>query len=85
MIILGIETSCDETAVCVVEAHGELESPTFSVLGNALFSQVKTHEKYGGVFPMIAKREHAKHRDHQRKSGHYPILPSLRKRWDVRE
>ncbi|MSR73128.1 tRNA (adenosine(37)-N6)-threonylcarbamoyltransferase complex transferase subunit TsaD [Candidatus Parcubacteria bacterium] len=52
MKILGIETSCDETALCVTEG--------FSVLGTSLFSQVKIHEKYGGVFPMLAKREHAK-------------------------
>ncbi|TSC70655.1 MAG: O-sialoglycoprotein endopeptidase [Parcubacteria group bacterium Gr01-1014_46] len=60
MKILSIETSCDETAVSIVEATGGLESPTFSVLGNAIFSQIKTHTQYGGVFPMMAKREHAK-------------------------
>lgn len=60
MIILGIETSCDETAVCVVEASGGLESPTFNVRGNGLFSQVALHAEYGGVFPTLAKREHAK-------------------------
>jgi hypothetical protein len=60
MKILGIETSCDETAVCIVEATGDIEMPSFKVLGDALYSQVKTHEQYGGVFPMVAKREHAK-------------------------
>ncbi len=60
MIILSIETSCDETAVSIVEANGGLKSPTFSVLGNALFSQIDIHKEYGGVFPMVAKREHAK-------------------------
>ncbi len=60
MIILGIETSCDETAVCVVEATGGLESPSFSVLGNGLFSQVALHAQYGGVYPNLAKREHGK-------------------------
>jgi N6-L-threonylcarbamoyladenine synthase len=60
MKILGIETSCDETAVCIVEASGGLEKPSFKILGDALFSQVKTHEQYGGVFPALAKREHAK-------------------------
>lgn len=60
MIILSIETSCDETAVSVLEAKGTISSPRFSVLGNALYSQVKLHEKYGGVFPNLAKREHAK-------------------------
>lgn len=60
MKILGIETSCDETAVCILEAEGSVEAPRFRVLGDALYSQVKTHAAYGGVFPMIAKREHAK-------------------------
>nr|MDQ3014587.1 tRNA (adenosine(37)-N6)-threonylcarbamoyltransferase complex transferase subunit TsaD [bacterium] len=60
MKILGIETSCDETAVCIIEATGGIEQPHFKVLGDALYSQVKTHAEYGGVFPMIAKREHAK-------------------------
>jgi len=64
MIILGIETSCDETAVCVVEASGGLESPTFSVHGNGLFSQVALHAQYGGVYPTLAKREHAKNLPH---------------------
>lgn len=62
MKILGIETSCDETAVCIIEATGELSrgNVRFSVLGNALYSQVETHRPYGGVFPNLAKREHAK-------------------------
>ncbi len=60
MKILSIETSCDETAVSIVEATGGLESPNFSVLGNALFSQIEIHKEFGGVFPMLAKREHAK-------------------------
>ncbi len=60
MKILSIETSCDETAVSIVDANGGLESPTFSILGNALFSQIEIHKEYGGVFPMMAKREHAK-------------------------
>jgi N6-L-threonylcarbamoyladenine synthase len=60
MKILSIETSCDETAVSIVEASGDLDSPVFSILGNALFSQIELHKQYGGVFPMMAKREHAK-------------------------
>lgn len=60
MIILGIETSCDETAVCIVSATGDQNAPSFSVLGNALNSQIKIHEQYGGVFPALAKREHSK-------------------------
>lgn len=60
MKILSIETSCDETAVSIVEANGGLTKPHFDVLGNSLFSQIDIHKEYGGVFPMLAKREHAK-------------------------
>ncbi len=60
MTILAIETSCDETAVAVLEA-GESEGATrFRVRGNALLSQIDIHREYGGVYPMLAKREHAK-------------------------
>lgn len=60
MIILGIETSCDETAVSIINASGKTESLKFDVLSNLVLSQVKIHEKYGGVFPNLAKREHQK-------------------------
>src|SRR3989344_16259 len=60
MKILAIETSCDETAVSIVEAGGGIGNIRFSVLGNALLSQVPLHKEYGGVFPALAKREHAK-------------------------
>ncbi|HEY4517141.1 MAG TPA: tRNA (adenosine(37)-N6)-threonylcarbamoyltransferase complex transferase subunit TsaD [Candidatus Paceibacterota bacterium] len=61
MKILGIETSCDETAVCLIEAEGSFgASFKFQVLGNALHSQIATHAPYGGIFPNLAKREHAK-------------------------
>ncbi len=65
MKILGIETSCDETAVCLIEAEGDFGPPPvggfkFRVLGNALHSQIATHAPWGGVFPNLAKREHAK-------------------------
>ena len=60
MKILAIETSCDETAVAIVEGAGDEHSTSFSVLGNALLSQVEIHREYGGVFPTLAKREHAK-------------------------
>lgn len=59
MKILAIETSCDETAVAILEARGDEKSATFTVLGNALLSQT-VHAEYGGVFPALAKREHAK-------------------------
>ncbi len=59
MKILAIETSCDETAIAVVEATEKTEGVAFKVLGNALFSQT-IHKDMGGVVPMLAKREHAK-------------------------
>lgn len=60
MKILGIETSCDETALCLLEASGDISAPKFEVLDTALFSQIEIHKEYGGVFPALAKREHAK-------------------------
>lgn len=60
MKILAIETSCDETAIAVVEARGDAGSAQFRVLGNALLSQIEVHKPYGGVYPNLAKREHAK-------------------------
>ncbi len=60
MKILAIETSCDETAIAILECSGDQSSATFSVLGNALISQIEVHKEYGGVFPALAKREHAK-------------------------
>ncbi len=60
MKILAIETSCDETGVSIIEAKGGLTKPVFSVLANITASQISLHNKYGGVFPMMAKREHAK-------------------------
>jgi N6-L-threonylcarbamoyladenine synthase len=49
--ILGIESSCDETAAAVVRS-GE------QVLSNVVFSQIATHQPYGGVVPELASREH---------------------------
>ena len=60
MKILSIETSCDETAVSIIDAKGTVLNPEFKILGNALYSQAKLHEKYGGVYPNLAKREHQK-------------------------
>ncbi len=58
MKIFSIETSCDETAISIIEASGTLQNPSFKILGNALYSQISTHAEYGGVFPALAKREH---------------------------
>lgn len=60
MIILSIETSCDETAISIVSAVGDFPHAQYKILGNSLFSQIDIHREYGGVFPAVAKREHAK-------------------------
>ena len=52
--VLGIETSCDETAAAVVKDGREIAS-------NVIASQAKIHERYGGVFPEIASRQHILH------------------------
>ena len=57
MRILGIETSCDETAVAVLEIRGKNK---ISILSNIVSSQVKIHAKFGGVVPNLAAREHVK-------------------------
>jgi N6-L-threonylcarbamoyladenine synthase len=60
MKILSIETSCDETAISLLEITGPVEKPDVKVLGNSLYSQAKLHAEYGGVYPTLAKREHQK-------------------------
>ncbi|MCU0660578.1 MAG: tRNA (adenosine(37)-N6)-threonylcarbamoyltransferase complex transferase subunit TsaD [Candidatus Pacebacteria bacterium] len=60
MHILSIETSCDETALSVLKASGSLKKPAFTILANEVSSQIAIHAQFGGVFPMMAKREHAK-------------------------
>src|SRR5262249_21267454 len=60
MRILGIETSCDETAVALIDAAGNGSDFRFQLLGHGLYSQAALHAPYGGVFPNLAKREHAK-------------------------
>src|SRR5262244_3103430 len=51
MLVLGIETSCDETAAAVVRDGREIVS-------SVIASQIKTHERFGGVVPELASREH---------------------------
>jgi N6-L-threonylcarbamoyladenine synthase len=53
-MILGIETSCDETSVAVLRRDG-------SVLSNLIASQIERHQPFGGVVPEIASREHLQH------------------------
>jgi len=54
--IIGIDSSCDDTAIAVLE----IRNGKPSILSNIISSQVKLHAKYGGVYPMLAKREHIK-------------------------
>jgi len=58
MKILGIETSCDETAISVIEAQGDLDNLQFNLLSNVISSQIKIHAEWGGVVPNLANREH---------------------------
>jgi len=58
MYILGIETSCDDTAVAVIGAKGGFNKPSFSVLANTSYSQVAIHKKFGGIVPNLASRAH---------------------------
>src|SRR3989344_2015455 len=61
MIILGIETSCDETSIALIEVGVHRENITeITVLAHMTHSQIEVHAQYGGVFPALAKREHAK-------------------------
>ena len=60
MIMLGIETSCDETAVAVV---CDDSIPEKRILSNLILSQHEVHRPFGGVVPEIAARSHLKHID----------------------
>lgn len=51
MLVLGVETSCDETSVAVVRDGKE-------VLANIVYTQIDIHKKFGGVVPEVASREH---------------------------
>ncbi len=57
MIVLGIETSCDETSVAIVKK--KKKSLLGDVLSENTLSQVKKHKKFGGVVPELAFREHS--------------------------
>jgi N6-L-threonylcarbamoyladenine synthase len=56
MIVLGLETSCDETAAALVDAERR-------ILGETILSQLDEHRPYGGVVPEIAARSHLEHLD----------------------
>src|SRR3979490_1941046 len=57
MLILGIETSCDETAAGVVEETGDMERP-WAIRSNVIASQIPIHREWGGVVPELASRQH---------------------------
>ena len=71
MKILGIDTSCDDTCIAIIET-GDRQQATgdrqqllvdgrkskLKILSNIVSSQIKVHQKYGGVYPSLAKREH---------------------------
>ena len=63
MLILGIETSCDETSVSFLEVKQKSGKPVFKVLSNVVSSQVKFHAKFGGVVPSLAARKHSENID----------------------
>jgi len=56
MNILAIETSCDETAIALIEAKNN----KFRVIKDLVSSQIKIHAPFGGVVPNLAAREHLK-------------------------
>ncbi|MED5517344.1 MAG: tRNA (adenosine(37)-N6)-threonylcarbamoyltransferase complex transferase subunit TsaD, partial [Pseudomonadota bacterium] len=56
MMVLGIETSCDETAVAIVGGDRRVHA-------NVVLSQIADHQPYGGVVPEIAARAHLAHLD----------------------
>lgn len=64
MRILAIETSCDETAIAVLDATGSKKNPVFRPLANVVSSQIAIHKKFGGVVPNLAKREHQRNLAH---------------------
>ena len=55
ILIMGIETSCDETAVSIIQDNGE-KPP--KILANIVSSQINVHKKFGGVVPELAARSH---------------------------
>ncbi|MFN4263985.1 MAG: tRNA (adenosine(37)-N6)-threonylcarbamoyltransferase complex transferase subunit TsaD [Thioalkalivibrionaceae bacterium] len=69
MRVLGIETSCDETGVALVEAPASpVAGGATRVVAEALFSQIDLHAAYGGVVPELASRDHVRR-----------LLPMVRK------
>src|SRR3954468_24711767 len=57
MLMLGIETSCDETSAAVVAETGDPARP-WEIRSNVIASQVPIHREWGGVVPELASRQH---------------------------
>ena len=57
MLILGIETSCDETSAAIVEETGDPARP-WAIRSNVIASQAQIHREWGGVVPELASRQH---------------------------
>jgi N6-L-threonylcarbamoyladenine synthase len=57
MLMLGIETSCDETSAAIVEETGDAARP-WAIRSNIIASQVPIHREWGGVVPELASRQH---------------------------
>src|SRR3989339_353771 len=66
MKILAIESSCDDSGIAILEDNTKDNQP--KMLANLVSSQIKIHAKWGGVVPMLAKREHQRN-----------LLPLLKK------
>lgn len=56
--ILSIETSCDETAMSLIEFKENDKDYCFNILSNVVASQIELHKKWGGVYPELASRAH---------------------------
>ncbi len=64
MLVLGIETTCDETAAALVERAGDAGDGRGRILADVVLSQVSEHAAFGGVVPEIAARAHVEALDH---------------------
>ena len=74
MLVLAVETSCDETSVAILDCNKKTKKT--NLLSNIVSSQVKIHAKWGGVVPNLAAREHVK--------NIIPVLNEALKKADIR-
>jgi N6-L-threonylcarbamoyladenine synthase len=58
VLVLGIETSCDETGIALYDTGLGAAAPANGLLAHALHSQIRMHQDYGGVVPELASRDH---------------------------